>query len=338
MVVQDDAPVSEINFAAAGKTLHGETAPIGFFTASNITLRGSGYIFKDGKLLNRSSIMLPYVDGMIRESRRNDILPNPKLNDKRIEEPVLIIVAEAPLIYGHWLLDYIPRLWLAKTYLKKDIAELKILLPLLTPPWALRMMKDLFSYSDENFIFYDYYQDNLQIDRAVIPTMLHRAHFFHHMMNEFVNYSIQQARNAQGYTEDCSGNIYISRHKQRHTTSSTRRYLKNEDLVLKTVEEKGYKIICPEEYDWLQQINIFSNAHKVIGEAGSALHNTIFSPGGAFVGTIPPVNYVQISLAGLRSHRLASFSTRDQRNSDGEIEYDIDLERFHRFLDWIQEM
>lgn len=329
-----DATPGEIGFCQLGATLAGPTEDIGFFFAQDVATRGTGYIFQQSRLLARPGALLPYVAGMIRDGQRVDIATAPNLPVHEIDEPVLVIVAEAALIYGHWLLDYLPRLWLFDRYFPFQHFRPKLLLPSITPEWALDIIQKFFRRSRENIIFYDYYGAETHLKRAVIPSFLHVGHNFHEIMNNFAYDMIRAAAEGGGTVAEAAPYIYVSRHKQRHSTSSMRRRLKDEEEILSLAEKHGYVVVCPETLTWLEQVRIFSQARVVVGEAGSALHNSLFAPLGSVVAAIPPDNHVQISLASLRHHKLASLSPTNKIEIDGEAEYAVDRERFARLLAW----
>tara|TARA_B100000886_G_scaffold233121_1_gene162873 strand:- start:184 stop:693 length:510 start_codon:yes stop_codon:yes gene_type:complete len=81
---------------------------------------------------------------------------------------------------------------------------------------------------------------------------------------------------------EISKKIYVTRED-----SSYRKVL-NEGDVIAILREKGYKIINPQLYEIEEQIEIFSNAEKIIAPHGSNLANIIFCKPGTEIFEITP--------------------------------------------------
>ena len=76
--------------------------------------------------------------------------------------------------------------------------------------------------------------------------------------------------------------IYVTRE------NSNYRKIINEDDVVTLLRKKGYKIINPQLYEIEEQIEIFSNAEKIISPHGSNLANIIFCKSGTEILEITP--------------------------------------------------
>ena len=81
---------------------------------------------------------------------------------------------------------------------------------------------------------------------------------------------------------DISKNIYVTRE------DSDYRKIINEGDVISLLREKGYKVINPQLYEIEEQIEIFSNAEKIIAPHGSNLANIIFCKPGTEIFEISP--------------------------------------------------
>ena len=64
------------------------------------------------------------------------------------------------------------------------------------------------------------------------------------------------------------------------------RTLVNRAEIVALMERRGFEVIDPEQYSPRQQIVRFARAKVVVGLAGAAMTNTIFSPPGARILTI----------------------------------------------------
>ncbi len=82
--------------------------------------------------------------------------------------------------------------------------------------------------------------------------------------------------------KEVSKKIYVTRE------DSNYRKIINEGDVVTLLREKGYKVINPQLYEIDEQIEIFSNAEKIIAPHGSNLANIIFCKPGTEIFEITP--------------------------------------------------
>ncbi len=82
--------------------------------------------------------------------------------------------------------------------------------------------------------------------------------------------------------KEISKKIYVTRE------DSNYRKIINEGDVVTQLREKGYKVINPQLYEIDEQIEIFSNAEKIIAPHGSNLANIIFCKPGTEIFEITP--------------------------------------------------
>ncbi|MDC3075352.1 glycosyltransferase family 61 protein, partial [Pelagibacteraceae bacterium] len=110
---------------------------------------------------------------------------------------------------------------------------------------------------------------------------------------------------------EISKKIYVTRE------DSNYRKIINEGDVVTLLREKGYKVINPQLYEIEEQIEIFSNAEKIIAPHGSNLANIIFcKPGTEIYEIIPSFRdnekiledrYLNLSLInGLKHNKIVS--------------------------------
>lgn len=317
------------------------SSDVGFFIIQNATLHGSGYIYKDGRLLDNPGVMAPYVLGLARAGHRPDIATTVGLRKRYISEPAIIAVAEAPLIYGHWLVDYFPRLWLCKKYIRDFSQRFKVLLPIITPQWAIEILQRYLGIDNQNIILYDSFTEELHLEQVVIPTFLHKAHDFHPLMNEFSESCAAMSESCAAMAESAYApdsipqKIYLSRRNLSNTHSRPRN-LKNEDELIHTAEKSGYSIVFPEEMPWPAQIKLFRNATHIIGEEGSAMHNSLFSRIGSKTATIGLESNVQASISALRKQPLYVLEVDSSMDAHGTKLNHLPIERFKQLLSEIE--
>ena len=113
--------------------------------------------------------------------------------------------------------------------------------------------------------------------------------FYYFTESEFpqflnINDSIEILKNFlnPNTNEELSKKIYVTRE------DSNYRKIINEGDVVTLLIQKGYKVINPQLYEIEEQIEIFSNAEKIIAPHGSNLANIIFCKPGTEIFEITP--------------------------------------------------
>ena len=213
---------AEIDISNAYATSADLVSDLGFYFLRDVIMRGRGFFFVDEHLLCEKDLVPLYVKDMIISDQRPELLPDPGRFCRRIADPVLVLTAEAHLIYGHWMLDYLPRAALFRTAFGPSIPNLKLLLPHDTPDYALNLIRSLCGLQQE-IISWDWNSEDLYLDRAIVPSMLHNSHIFHPAANLFVNAAISKSFcnpvfATQGRPSEYDM-IYVSRHKFRDQLS-----------------------------------------------------------------------------------------------------------------------
>ena len=117
---------------------------------------------------------------------------------------------------------------------------------------------------------------------------------------------------------EISKKIYVTRE------DSNYRKIINEADVVTLLREKGYKVINPQLYEIEEQIEIFSNAEKIIAPHGSNLANIIFCKPGTEIFEITPSfrnnekifedRYLNLSLINNLKHNKFVSDTVDVKN------------------------
>lgn len=304
---------------------------LGFYFLRNAIVRGRGFALVDEHLLDAESLIPSYVRQSIDTGQQTDAEPQPARRQRTVSDSVAVIVGDAHLVYGHWLIDILPRAWLLKTALGEPIPYLKIALPADTPKYALELLAILFDFTSIDYLFFDIQSEELVTSELIIPSLLHKDHAFHPAMNLFVSYVC--AKLALDPKQAAAADlIYVSRRKFRGATTSYRRSISNEDEVINLMRQHGFMIVHPEELLWVDQVRLFSRAKIVAGESGSALHNTIFSNENTVVLCIRPVNQVQATIAALRNQIVYFFYPENECVTDTEIQFSIDVTRLDASL------
>ncbi|MCJ2082335.1 glycosyltransferase family 61 protein [Methylobacterium sp. J-090] len=295
---------------------------VGVYLLRNCEVRGLAFAYLDGRLVDEPDLIPSYVRHDVDRGQQPQL--NADLPVRKVEGLSVAFVSNAYQIYGHWLLDILPRLWIAIEIYGVNRAA-NFIIPNGTPRFAVEIIREYFGISTS--VNFDLDRENLLLETAVIPSVPHNDHFFHSIMNEFVDWLLSHPKviSAMETRTKSPQLIYVTRRKFRGVSTSYVRSISNEEQVLELVKDLGFTVVSPEELPWSDQIALFSQARVIAGEDGSGLHNAIFSPAGTAVVCLNPANQVQVSITALRGQQITVLCSPE---ADGpRTEREIDLTR-----------
>lgn len=196
--------------------------------------------------------------------------------------------------YGHFLTEFISRIWAYKKYkLKLPILVRTAhcnLTSLISAPWAKTLL-DLLDLKKSDFITP---VTPIKIKKLTIPDPLfaEQGYCYKHMM-DFCHTLGDKAISTLSETSLIkNSNIYFSRSKLRWGTTKT----DNEAILDEELKKLGFIIIHPQDHSIFEQISFFRNNNIISGTVGSAFHTSIFSPSPQGVAInmkdYPDINYL----------------------------------------------
>jgi capsular polysaccharide biosynthesis protein len=190
-----------------------------------------------------------------------------------LEGKALILSSPGQGVYGHWLLDLVPRLYLTAT---TGVADIPIYLNTL-PAWAGVFFE---SFSLDPAKVRRFPHELTFVPEAVVPSATKIGYT---VARRVVSDAWEQLR---GYLQKLAPprkgsarRLFISRSR----LPTNIRTVTNIGEVEDRVRRRGYDVVHPQEHSVAEQSRLFAEARIVIGEDGSALHNIIFSAPGAIV-------------------------------------------------------
>lgn len=200
-------------------------------------------------------------------------------------------------IYGHWLIDFVPRLELSKLIAQE--ASIKYLFGPLKD-W----MKDLIAKSGIRE-FESLGTCFEKHDKLIVPTSTKFGYGFFEPINTHAWRSLALRYNHENVdsTFPSTERIFVSR---RHWQSE--RAIDYYEELEALVADLGFVVVYPETLSLAEQALLFSKARIVVGEDGSALHNVIFSAPGTRLGVLMHAERSNLWHAGicdLLGHQIA---------------------------------
>lgn len=217
----------------------------------------------------------------------------------------LVLGVQTNANYFHWLMEALPRLWLARHLPGLDDAA--ILAPLMTP-WMEEMLDASGLVAGRRIVPV---AANTSWDRLIVPARgLWNIHTFTWHSLAFVE---ELRRRTQ--VKDTPRRLFVSR------AQSASRRIENEDEIVQLAAKHGFVSVFPEQMSFAEQMALFAGAEAVAGALGAGLANAAFmAPGGTLIEFAPEQRQGDAVLfsnlahhRGLRYGGLVSPLAGDQR-------------------------
>ena len=231
-------------------------------------------------------------------------------------------------IYGHWLVDILPRV---HHILEEKMPIDHWLISNDTPEYALDLLEKL-GVPQEKLLSYNPSQTVLEPEKLLIFPYCRCLDYFSPRIVGFANDLKSKYENGKP-VGDPSRQIFVSRATLK---KKIWRNLLNREEVERMFNDRGYELFNPQEHSMVDQIEMFHSARTIVGEYGSGLHNAIFAESVARVGILQSNSngsFIQLGLNGafgLDTYMLFGESfARPRVFANGEFLIDdLETERF----------
>jgi hypothetical protein len=205
-----------------------------------------------------------------------------------------VAVATHPnLGYGRFLLEVLPRLWLAKL-LREQGADIPLALSRTVPAWLLPWVRLL--HDEESIVWYDGAAERVRAPSIVLPGMLHSEYNFHPAMNRMVRDLLARLPPSDAASPEL---IYLAQ------SNFGDERMENAAEAEAAMRDLGFSVVRLGELDAVQQLRLFAGAKMVVAEYGDALHGALFAPPGTRVVAIGFANHCQSAIARVRGQTIA---------------------------------
>ena len=258
---------------------------------------GHGFVLFDGRLLLSIDphSVVPYF------ARQEGLDDQGLLHGKtpiEANRPLLTIIGPGYGIWGHWLIDFLPRIALAQKVLGHDLGDFIIPIPADAPIWTRGLLRYFCGVTDEHLLVYDRLTDYVSGRAGLcVPDDLHTSYNLHSALGDFYKGFMPTVRSPTAPQRIC-----VSRSRFAESRSVQRTFPCRARFEALAVE-RGFDLVHPENLSIREQIATFAGATAVVGEFGSGMHNTLFSPPECVVGQFVMPSPIQSRIAGLRDHR-----------------------------------
>jgi hypothetical protein len=253
---------------------HVGVGPVGTFMLHDARFEAAYVISRDGRPLVCSELNMhpPHItEAMGPLAGRQRVL-------RRFDGRFAFIQGPGHHIFGHWLADFLPKLFVLAAC-GHDPGALLYLMPKTTPAFALSFLR-LLGIRPDQLVFFDPFTEIIEAESVLLPTFLHNGVRFATLFPEAVNYlrAAIEARRDRTAVWTGGTRLYLSRGK-----AGGHRGLGNRAALEALAKERGFTVCHPEQLPLDAQIGLFAQATAVIGEYGSAHHMSLFSPAGTVV-------------------------------------------------------
>ncbi|NHN84899.1 DUF563 domain-containing protein [Acetobacter musti] len=197
---------------------------------------------------------------------------------RAIDEPVVLLATNGHQIFGHWLVDFLPKFHLL-ALAGISLNEVRILLPTNMGAFARDMMLTM-GIREDQLLEHDPDAEVLQCRTLIVPTTLRQAGRCHPMYADAVATINEMIDRTRAVPDASLRRIFVTRGPQ----FGRRLYgiVEAEEIA----RAHDFTIVRPEELPISEQIALFRGAREIVGPYGSALHSSIFSRPGAKVAAI----------------------------------------------------
>jgi capsular polysaccharide biosynthesis protein len=261
------------------------------------------------------------------------------------------LVGMSCLTYGHWMLNYLPRLQGLARYEAETGVSPTLLIHPASPDWMVDSLTAL-GFAESRIEPWTH-------DRAVVETLVVPAPRYVHIHPDEHEYLFKSQQEqacpvfapssfewmrrtaAANLNADPTGSerVYVSRHEVEETTDfKNKRVVRNEDDVMELLTAHGFERVFPAQLSIAEQVRLFADAEIVVGPCGSALDNIIFGERATVVelfgehtapDMVGPYQYAAASACDLNYGFLIGESVGNDIR--------IDTDRLQRLLDTLVE-
>lgn len=261
----------------------------------------------------------------------------PTLPLRRIAEEVVLLAGAGHTVYGHWLADFLPKLYLLHRAGYR-LERLRILLPDDTPAFARAWLAAL-GIEAGQILPYAPWGERLACAQLVVPGALRHASRAAPMLAEARTFLLDRL----GYRRPRwrpaprpRRRLLVARSENPATLN--RRRLAERALLAERAAARGFETARPETLPIPEQVALFRSAATLVGEYGSGLHGSLFAEPGATVLSLrngdPALGFLQSGLDHVLGH-ASGYVIGTEPDAEGGFSVEPrDIDAALAWLDW----
>jgi capsular polysaccharide biosynthesis protein len=230
-------------------------------------------------------------------------------------------------VYGHFLIEMLPKLLLARRFPALfDMA--RPVLDRQMSGWLIDILQRHCGIDPARAIWFDTATERLDLDQAMVLPLLTRAEGYHPLASPLIDdfaASVAQAPTAP------TPYLFVARGDFANPAAPRRRLANEASLAEIAAAQFGFLVIRPERLSFVEQVGLFAQARVILGQAGSGMHNALFAPRGAISGMIRFPAPDQSAIAALRGQGIA-YLTEGIAEIEPQV-FHADPDLFTRFVE-----
>lgn len=205
----------------------------------------------------------------------------------KVDYPIMPLLRQGDAIYGHWLIDIIPKAQIALERLDDSV---RFVVPSTLPAFA-RTFLEAIGIDGARTVHYDEQNEILEAPALYVMSNVRGGNFFHPYVSQAA--TAKKISRHLGPSSNRSARSWIARHFcsianaargkngayffSRGQWGKNARSLLNRDEIENLFRVAGYEILYPESLSLDAQVALYTSARIIAGESGSALHNSVFA-------------------------------------------------------------
>jgi capsular polysaccharide biosynthesis protein len=304
------------------------TVDVACYSVIDAVVSGSGQIWLDGKLVTSLEVMPAYVaQGLgIQDGGNERLHAAAALPIRCVDTPCLVALGHGIQVYGHFLIELLFRILVARRAFGVTGLRYNVLLDQAAPEWLIRILLDDLRIEPSRLEFFKPKEEQVRLRHAIISSRVPRYHpVAKDMLDELVA-DLMIAQSIRPHQR-----VFVARNRF-HNSAAPYRICANEKALADTAAARhGFHPVAIEKLGWRDQIGLFRDADIVVGQAGSGLHNALFSKPSSRLASIGIMNLVQSEIGIMRSQQNAYLAKGI--NLSGE--YRVDEASFRDFIDLV---
>lgn len=300
--------------------------PLGCYLVENIEVSGRGHVFIGGEFLDDAEF-LPFYWKRLLQNNPHIIIDEQKLPTRLIQEPCVVFMGHGPRVYGHFIAEMLPRLELARQcFSDLGIDKPKYLVNSNSPSWLIKMLEEL-GINNLDIEYYSPSTEKVLLAQGILPSFPSTNGVYHPYSANLYSATLDRLDLVQQVARP-NRKVFFSRKGFENNSSKTRFMLGADELMLIAVDEFGFEIVSPENLDWKSQIELVQSTGLLVGEAGSALHNSLFAGRGMVLGSLGFRNMLQSNICTLMNQRCSYLNSVGH----GKSAFKIDVNSYRKWL------
>ena len=306
-----------------------DVGEVGCYSLEDAQVAPTGIALKDGCAFTSAAFIHPphHVRTI------TDRLAASELPVRHITGKLAVIYGPGHQTYGHWLADFLPRLWvLAES--GHDLADMKFLVPRDLSDLSRRLLERA-GIGEAQLVRYAYWSEIIRADVLLMPTGLRCQNRMSPLFGRATEFWTQRLiASSSASVAGLGARIMVSR-----SGGQNRRELVNRAVIEKIARSRGYAVVDPGRMSLVEQAAIFGAARCIVGEYGSGLHNSIYAGEGAIVcglrGNARHPSFIQSGLSAAMGQKLG-YVLGASEGQDIDQHYAIDVADFERALEIVE--